>query len=86
MTRKIDKLFTDENSNLPLLTRYPRKLLDTYAADIARIVELKADGKCIPAIHTLKDFFQDTYGMSIGEASIRRHLKLVEKGQQIWPK
>ena len=84
--KKLDALIANENNCSPLTTRYSKKLLAKYAADMRYLVDKVEDGACIPAARDLQKYFKGEYGMTISEGSIRRHTRILQAGQEIWPK
>ena len=83
--KNLDKLLKTENVNLPLTTRYTKEHLAKYVKDLRYLLKKVDDGAAIPAIHDLKAYFKDEHGLTISEGSIRRHLRQLQAGQDLWP-
>jgi len=86
MSDKLDDLMKKENTALPLTLRYSAGQLASYKQDLMRLIEKIGEGKCMPALGDLRVFFLDTYGINVGEGTLRRHIKALKAGQPIWPK
>ena len=83
---KIDQLCNPSNTGYPLNKRYPKPLIAKYEKDLRRVVELAAEGNCLPTRKDLKNHFEEEYGIIVGEGAIHRHITLIQKGQSLWRK
>jgi len=84
MAKKITDLMKP-NNNLPLTTRYTKKQLGKYQKELELMLRMVDGGHCIPAIHELREYFDEVHNISVGDQAIRRHIKRLQEGKEIWP-
>lgn len=84
--KKLDVMMRGENQNLPITTRYTPEQLKKYEHDLKYVVSKAADGACLPTVSDLRAYFQEEHGVTLAEGTIRRHIKNLQAGQEIWPK
>ena len=80
----ISALCGKENRNMPITTRYDPGQLGMYEDELATLVSLVEEGKCMPTAHDIRDYFIKQHNMTIGRATIRRHIQRLQNGETLW--
>lgn len=76
-------------SDTPLRGRFDKRFtkdqLNSYVTDLKRLVELEEEGKPMPTLHSLAQFFREEYSMvGVPHSSIRYHINKLKQGQPLW--
>lgn len=81
----VEHLFSGNPRSLPFHRRYNAEVLAKYAADLRYVVDKMAEGNARPTIPTLQNHFCSEYGIEAASDTIRRHITLLQNGEQLWP-
>lgn len=82
--KKLDALFPKDTGRLSFTQRYTKELRDRYEKDLLYVVKGMKAGKCRPMLKALQEYFLDTYGMTMTEGTLRKHIGTLKAGQKLW--
>jgi len=81
----VQDLFSKKPRSMPLSARYNEETLAKYAADLRFVVDQMADGRARPTWPALIEHFKTEYGVEVGSDTLRRHIEILQKGEELWP-
>ena len=83
--KKLDALFSKNAGKRSFNLRYTKEQRANYEKDLFYVVKGVLAGRCRPMLKDLQAYFFDTYGMTMTDTTLRKHLRILESGQKLWP-
>lgn len=83
----VDDLFADPEKNLRrhFHLRYPPDKLETWKADLVRIVVRENEGAVMPSLSSVVRYARSAHGIKITLTTLKKQLEHIRNGEDPWP-